>query len=69
MFCYQTKINGHDGLVLVSETTDNAAQIPAIGKEVFVVYETEAGVFETAKGTLTDKGVFTPANSSDENMH
>jgi len=65
MFVYQTKINGKDGLVLVSETTDEGLQIPAIGKDVLVVYEAD-GVLQSAKGTIAEDGTFAEADSSDE---
>ena len=58
MFVYQTKLDGKDGLVLVSETTDEGKQIPAIGKEVLVVIEDE-GVLKTATGTIAADGTFT----------
>ena len=64
MFVYQTKINGKDGLVLVSETTDEGLQIPAIGKDVLVVYEAD-GVLKSAKGTVAADGTFAEADSSD----
>lgn len=65
MFVYQTKINGKDGLVLVSETTDEGLQIPAIGKDVLVVYEAD-GVLESAKGTIAEDGTFSAAESDQE---
>ena len=65
MFVYQTKINGKDGLVLVSETTDEGLQIPAIGKDVLVVYEAD-GVLQSAKGTVAEDGTFTEADGGEE---
>lgn len=65
MFVYQTKINGKDGLVLVSETTDEGLQIPAIGKDVLVVYEAD-GVLQSAKGTVAEDGTFTEAEADSE---
>ena len=65
MFVYQTKINGKDGLVLVSETTDEGLQIPAIGKDVLVVYEAD-GVLESAKGTIAEDGTFSAAEGDQE---
>lgn len=65
MFVYQTKINGKDGLVLVSETTDEGLQIPAIGKDVLVVYEAD-GVLQSAKGTVAEDGTFTEVEADSE---
>ena len=39
MFVYQTKINGKDGLVGVSQTQDSGNQVPVFGVEVLTVSE------------------------------
>ena len=59
MFVYQTKINNHDGLVLVAETKDAGKQIPVTGN-VLAVYE-DNGVLVSANGSLAEDGTFTPA--------
>ena len=61
MFVYQTKIDGKDGLVLVSETTDAGKQVKTIGQEVLVVIE-DGGVLKTSTGSIASDGTFTPAN-------
>ena len=61
MFVYQTKIDGKDGLVLVSQTTDGGKQEPVVGEEVLVVIE-DGGVLKTSTGTIATDGTFTPAN-------
>ena len=50
MFVYQTKVDSKDALVLVAETQDAGKQLPVIGEEVLVVYES-GGKLVSASGT------------------
>jgi len=55
MFIYQTKINGKDGLVALSETQDAGKQTPIFGQEVYTVSEA-SGVLVQKDLVLTESG-------------
>jgi len=61
MFVYQTKVDSKDALVLVAETQDAGKQLPVIGEEVLVVYES-GGKLVSASGTVKADGTFEAAD-------
>lgn len=65
MFIYESKIEGKDAIICVSETLDEGKQLPISDGPVYVVYETEDGKLEATAGTFTD-GEFEPTENSQE---
>ena len=55
MFIYQTKINGKDGLVALSETQDKGNQVPVYGEEVLTVAEVD-GVLVPSQRVISESG-------------
>ena len=58
MFLYQTKINGKDGLVAISETQDAGKQAPLFDTPVLAAYESE--------GALTVGTISIPSSDEEE---